>query len=78
MRDAMKSTIVLFVAVFAILGLLLGYASALDVERPLPKNIENRDPTVQQRLFEACTNDARSDGELTDEEYYRCAYSVYD
>jgi hypothetical protein len=74
----MKSTIVLFVTVFAILGLLLGYASALDVEqRALPEKIEHRDPMVQQRLFEACTNNARSDGDLTDEEYYRCAYSIY-
>jgi hypothetical protein len=62
--------------VFAILGLLLGYASAFDVEM-LPENIEERDPAMQQRLFEECTKDARLDGELTDEEYNKCAYSIY-
>jgi hypothetical protein len=75
--SGMKSSILLFIAVFAILGLLLGYAASFDVER-LPENIEQRDPAMQQLLFKECINDARLDGELTDEEYNKCAYSIYD
>jgi hypothetical protein len=73
----MKSTIALFVLVFALLGLFLGYAASFDIERQsLPENIEDRNPAIQQKLFEDCIKDQRFDGELTQDEY-SSAYSIY-
>jgi hypothetical protein len=79
----MLSTVILFVLTFGILGLLLGIAASYDSAtsirfKVLPENIEDRDPEIQRQLFEDCIKDARFDGELTDDEYYRCAYSIYD
>jgi hypothetical protein len=72
--------IVLMVLVFAVLGLLLGFGASIDIQQTpkLAENIADRDPAIQQELFEECINDARFDGDLTDDEYNRCAYSVYD
>jgi hypothetical protein len=77
----MLSTVVLLILTFALFGLLLGFAAAFDtprLERALPENIDARDPEIQSKLFEDCINDARLDGELADDEYYGCAYSIYD
>lgn len=79
----MTATIVIVVLALAALGLLLGYAASFDVPKrqedsPMPENIDDRDPAMQQKLFEDCIKDARVDGELTQEEYDRCAYSIYD
>lgn len=78
----MLSIILLLVLAFVVLGLLLGYAASYDIPRSetrfLPENITERDPEVQQKLFEDCIEDAKSDGNLTDDEYFRCAYDIYD
>ena len=74
------STIVVLALSFAILGLLLGLAASFDNDTgasSLPENIDERDPVIQQRLFEECISDQKLDGELTQEEYDRCAYSIY-
>jgi hypothetical protein len=55
------------------MGLLLGLAQARNVE---PQT--ERDPRVQQDLFDECIDKARSDDVLTDDEYYKCAYDTYD
>jgi hypothetical protein len=68
-----RSSIVVLVLGFTALGLLLGTAQVRNVE---PQT--ERDPNVQQALFDECINRARSAGELTDDEYYRCAYDIYD
>jgi hypothetical protein len=76
----MLSSVTLFILTFAILGLLLGIAEYFDTSRhlpTLPENIEDRDPAIQQKFFEQCIKDQRLDGELTHEEYDRCAYSIY-
>jgi hypothetical protein len=76
----MLSTIALLVLSFAIMGMLLGLAASFDNEMDapsLPENIDDRNPAVQQKLFEECIADQRVDGELTQEEYDRCAYSIY-
>jgi hypothetical protein len=76
----MLSMVALIVLVFAVLGLLLGLGASIDIPQTpkLPENIADRDPALQQKLFEECVKDARFDGELTDDEYDRCAYSIYD
>jgi hypothetical protein len=77
----MQSSIVVLVLTFTMLGILLGFAALVDFtgdRRLLPPNIEDRDPAIQQMLFEECIEEYRSDGELTQEEYDRCAYSIYD
>lgn len=74
------STIVLLILSFATLGLLLGFAASFDNEidaSSLPENIDERDPAIQQKLFEECISAQQLDGELTQEEYDRCAYSIY-
>ena len=79
----MRSIILLFVITFAFLGLLLGLAESYDIPKDemqfptLPENIAERDPEIQQKLFEDCIKDARFSGVLTQEEYDRCAYSIY-
>jgi hypothetical protein len=76
----MLSTVVLLILTFALFGLLLGFAVSFDtprVEQTLPENIDARDPEIQSKLFEDCIKDAGLDGELTDDEYYGCAYSIY-
>ncbi|MCI0564273.1 MAG: hypothetical protein MN733_37850 [Nitrososphaera sp.] len=81
----MLSTVTLFVLTFIILGLLLGIAESYDANRQntisgeiLPQDIEDRDPEVQSRLFEQCTSEASKGGELTEDEYFQCAYEIYD
>lgn len=89
MGKNMLSIIILVGLTFAILGLLLGFAASYDVptvsteqERHskllLPTNISERDPVAQQKLFDKCIEDARFDRELTEDEYFSCAYSIYD
>jgi hypothetical protein len=77
----MKSTIMIVTLVFGALGLLLGFATSFDypsLQSDLPPgSIEDRKPAIQQKLFEDCIKDQRVDGELTQEEYDRCAYSIY-
>lgn len=77
----MNSTIVIVTLVFAMLGLLLGFATSIDYpsfqsDLP-PANNEDRNPAIQQQLFEDCIKDQRVDGEFTQEEYDKCAYSIY-
>ena len=71
----MWSTVVLFVLTFAILGLFLGLAESYDA----PINDDQAPTTEEQsRLFDECTSEAGRDGELTEEEYFKCAYDIYD
>jgi hypothetical protein len=78
----MKSSIIILLLSFATLGILLGFAASYDSpvlnRQLLPSNIEDRDPAIQQKLFEDCIKDQRFDGELTQDEYDRCAYTIYD
>lgn len=36
-----------------------------------------RDTAEQAKLFDQCKKDAEADGNLTEDEYYGCAYSIY-
>jgi hypothetical protein len=75
------STIVLIILTFALLGLLLGFAASFDIPRAknasIPANTDSRDPGIQSKLFEDCIKEAELDG-LTEDEYFRCAYDIYD
>lgn len=75
------STITLIVLTFTLLGLMLGIAASFDTQRaetaPSTENIDRQDPEIQQKLFEDCIKDQRFDGELTDDEYSRCAHGIY-
>lgn len=68
--------IIIFVFTFAILGLLLGISASYDAQ--LSDDIERRDLQLQTVLFDKCVTEAESNGELTEEEYFKCAYSIYD
>jgi hypothetical protein len=71
------STLILLALTFASLGLLLGFAASFDAPRILPEDIGARDPETQSKLFEDCIKDAKFDGSLDEDEYYRCAYGIY-
>lgn len=72
---------VLLILAFVLLGLLLGFAASFDTPRaetaPIPTNIDSRDSEIQSKLFEDCIKNAGLDG-LTEDEYFRCAYNIYD
>jgi hypothetical protein len=71
--------VAVFILAFAVLGLLLGIAASQGAQKEtLPENIEDRDPEVQERLFNECIEAAQVDGTVTDNEYNNCAYSIYD
>jgi hypothetical protein len=74
--------VALFVLAFAVLGLLLGIAETYDGRDlravPLGDELGNRNPEVQSKLFDQCIEQASVDGDLTDDEYNACAYSIYD
>ena len=80
----MLATVVLLALVFILLGLLLGFAASFDAPQTeregfpvIPADIGARDPEIQSKLFEDCIKDAKFDGELTEDEYFRCAYGIY-
>lgn len=82
-KGHLLSSVILLTLTFAIFGLLLGFAESFDTPRlerdlALPVDIDARDPEIQGILFEECIKDAELDGELTEDEYYGCAYNIHD
>jgi hypothetical protein len=66
------STVALFLLAFALRGLLPGLATSHGTPELIPLN-----PAEQARLFDDCIQQASSDSELVEKEYYACAYNIY-
>jgi hypothetical protein len=71
------------VSIVVVLG-TLGFSSSqtASAERDFSKCIfdekgTNNCPKQQDKAFNRCIEDASRDGELTEDEYFACAYSIY-
>jgi hypothetical protein len=66
------STVALFLLAFAVRGLLPGLAASHGTPELIPLS-----PAEQASLFGDRIQQASSDGELAENEYYACAYNIY-
>jgi hypothetical protein len=86
-REVLKTTSIAIIAMFAVLVVVLG---ALSFSPPYTANAErdfsrctsgeqgtNNCQKQQSKAFDKCIEKASEDGELTEQEYFTCAYSIY-
>jgi hypothetical protein len=66
------SSVALFLLAFAVRGLLLGLAASHGTPE-----LVRRSQAEQAGLFDDRIQQASSDGELAENEYYACAYNIY-
>jgi hypothetical protein len=66
------SSVALFLLAFAVRGLLPGLAASHGTPELIPPS-----PAEQASLFDDRIQQAGSDGELVEKEYYACAYNIY-
>jgi hypothetical protein len=66
------STVALFLLAFALRGLLPGLATSHGTPE-----LTSPSPAEQASLFDNRIQQASSDGELVEKEYYACAYNIY-
>jgi hypothetical protein len=65
----------IFLVSYALLGAFQPASAARDWSKCYERN---KDCSKQQaRAFDRCIEEASKDGELTDAEYFACAYSIY-
>jgi hypothetical protein len=64
---------IIMIALSAMLSALIIGAPAIQAG----KDPGEQDPEKQAKQFNKCTEKASRDGELTEEEYFSCAYSIY-
>ena len=66
----MRPSIVLVLLAFVALGFLLGFAATYD-SKPQTNS------TDQAQLFDECIAKAENDAQVSEDEYFACAYNIY-